>query len=128
MLFHLAVYDLIGMICYTNLQKDKPEEMKFGWSYHMGWVAMGSSIGLALFTISNECLEPVKQPVRRNVFQIDDGPVYYIAQENYEATDKMQDVNSNQVLHVKNDCQVNPVGLEPTKEQYQKTVLRSITK
>ena len=108
------------MICYTNLQKDKPEEMKFGWSYHMGWVAMGSSMGLALFTISNECLEPVKQPVRRNVFQI--------AQENYEATDKIQDVNSNQVLYVKNDCQVNPVGLKPTKEQYQKTVLRSITK
>ena len=104
------------MVCYTNLQKDKPEAMKFGWSYHMGWVAMVSSIGLALFAFLNECLEPVKKSVRCNVFQIDDGPARYIAQNNYEARDKMQDVNSNQVLYVKNDCLVNPVGLEPTQE------------
>ena len=104
------------MVCYTNLQKDKPEVMRFGWSYHMGWVAMGFSIGLGLFTFLNECLDPFKQSVRRNVFQIDDGPARYIAQKNYEARDKIQDVNSIQALNVKNDCQVNPVGLEPTKE------------
>ena len=88
--------------------------MTFGWSYYMGWIAMAASVGLALFTIFNECLESVKQPVFPNVFN--DNPAYYIAQQNSEAREKIKDVHSDQILHITNSYQVNPVSVELTKK------------
>ena len=60
------------MKCYTYYYKNKPTFASFGWSYYMGWVAMGFSFEIGLFSLLSEFLPPIEQLVIPNDIPVND--------------------------------------------------------
>ena len=60
------------MTCYTDYGKNKPTPASFGWSYYMGWVAMGFSFAIGLFSLLNEFLPPLEQMPNHNDVPVND--------------------------------------------------------
>ena len=54
------------MVGYTDIQKEKPKEISFGWSYYTGWVAMATSLLIGLSSIMNEILPPIENSEYHN--------------------------------------------------------------
>ena len=65
---HLVAFDVIALALYTDLKKNKPAGIFFGWSYFMGVRAMATSLKIVIYSgIQNNCLSWDKQSVRPNV-------------------------------------------------------------
>ena len=54
------MFNVTAMVGYTDIQKDKPKQICFGWSYYTGWVAMATSLLIGLSSIMNEILPQIE--------------------------------------------------------------------